>query len=150
MELHTLEPAVGSKKKRKRIGRGQGSGKGGTATKGHKGAQSRSGYKTRPYFEGGQTPLQRRIPKVGFKNPTRKEVKGINLSRLEAFATKVNISEITTDVLVAHKMIRAGEAYKILAKGKITKKINVIAPAFSHAAQQAIEACGGTIANVAS
>lgn len=146
MELHTLSLAEGARKKTKRKGRGQGSGKGGTSTKGHKGAQSRSGYKTRPHSEGGQMPLQRRVPKRGFNplNKTTKQV--IDLTKLVFLAEKANTIEITDELIRKHQLVQKGKPYKILnGKGELTKKLNVSVPFISIAAQEAIKKQGGTV-----
>lgn len=148
MELNTIHPAVGSNKKKRRIGRGPGSGKGGTSTRGHKGAKSRSGYKTKIGFEGGQMPLQRRLPKFGFKNINRVEYKAINLSDLETLAAARNLEKIGLEELRAAGFISSVQPVKILAKGAVTRAIAVEANAFSQAAQKAIEAAGGSIAKV--
>lgn len=148
MELNTIHPAVGSNKKKRRIGRGPGSGKGGTSTRGHKGAKSRSGYKTKIGFEGGQMPLQRRLPKFGFKNINRVEYKAINLSDLETLAVARNLEKIDAEELRAAGFISSAQPVKILAKGAVTRAIAVEANAFSQAAQKAIEAAGGSIAKV--
>ena len=147
MNLSTLKPADGSTKKRKRIGRGQGSGHGGTSTRGHKGAQSRSGYSRKMGFEGGQMPLQRRLPKVGFKNPFRVEYLGVNLDTLQSLAEKHNITEFTLDTFRKHNIGSKNDKIKILGRGKISNKINVVCHAFTDAAKTAIESVGGT-ANV--
>jgi large subunit ribosomal protein L15 len=148
MDLSNLQPAVGSVKTKTRIGRGPGSGKGGTSTRGHKGAKSRSGYSRKIGFEGGQMPLQRRLPKFGFKNPNRKEFKAINLRDLETLAQAKNLSRIGLEELREAGYINKKELVKILAKGSLTVKIDVEANAFSAAAQQAIEALGGTIVKI--
>ncbi len=148
MELNTIHPAVGSNKKKRRIGRGPGSGKGGTSTRGHKGAKSRSGYKTKIGFEGGQMPLQRRLPKFGFKNISRVEYKAINLSDLETLAAARNLEKIGLEELRAAGFISGAQLVKILAKGNVTRALAVEANAFSQAAQKAIEAAGGSIAKV--
>ncbi len=145
MDLSNLQPAVGSVKKKTRIGRGPGSGKGGTSTRGHKGAKSRSGYSRKIGFEGGQMPLQRRLPKFGFKNPNRTEYKAINLRDLEALAEAKQLQRIGIEELREAGYINNKDLVKILAKGTLTKKLEVSANAFSAAAQQAIEAVGGTI-----
>ena len=146
MELHRLKFAPGAKAKRKRIGRGEGSGRGGTATKGHKGAQSRSGYKTRPHREGGQTPLQRRLPKVGFKNPNRHSYIVLTLLQLEKLWTKRGEKQkLTRDVLIANRYVRKEERYKVLSSGKLSKPIHVAAHAISKSAQKELEEKGGTI-----
>lgn len=148
MELNTIHPAIGSNKKKRRIGRGPGSGKGGTSTRGHKGAKSRSGYKTKIGFEGGQMPLQRRLPKFGFKNINRVEYKAVNLSDLETLAAARNLEKIGLEELRAAGFISKTQFVKILAKGTVTRALAVEANAFSQAAQKAIEAAGGSIAKV--
>jgi len=148
MNLSSLKPAKGSVKARKRIGRGTGSGKGGTSTRGHKGAQSRSGYSSKRGFEGGQMPLQRRVPKFGFKNPFRVEYHGINLDTLQALAEKNKISSIDIDVLVKNGLADSNEKIKILGRGKLNSKLDVKAHAFSASAKEAIEAQGGTTATI--
>ncbi|HYX06360.1 MAG TPA: 50S ribosomal protein L15 [Bacteroidales bacterium] len=145
MDLSNLKPATGSVKSEKRIGRGEGSGKGGTSTRGHKGAKSRSGYKRKIGFEGGQMPLQRRVPKFGFKNPNRKEYKGINISVIQELATKNGLSVIDVETLRKARLISKNEMVKILGNGEITSKLEVKAHAFSKAAQEAIEAKEGTV-----
>ena len=144
MKLHTLKPANGSTQTRKRIGRGPGSGLGGTSTRGHKGAKSRSGYSKKIGFEGGQMPLQRRLPKFGFKNINRVEYKGINLSTLQALAEKNNLEKIGVAELVAAGFIGNKTLVKILGNGQITAKLAVEAHAFSKSAEAAIIAAGGT------
>jgi large subunit ribosomal protein L15 len=143
MDLSNLQPNEGSVKKRKRIGRGQGSGHGGTSTRGHKGAKSRSGYSKKIGFEGGQMPLQRRVPKFGFKNVNRKEYKAINLDVLETLAKEKSINEIDVQVLVDNGFISKNDLFKILGRGELTAKVNVKAHAFSKTAKQAIEDKGG-------
>jgi large subunit ribosomal protein L15 len=145
MELHNLQPAVGSNKKNKRIGRGPGSGYGGTSTRGHKGAKSRSGYSHKIGFEGGQMPLQRRVPKFGFKNINRVEYKAINLEVLEALATAKNLSKITVADLREAGLVPKKSLVKILGNGAITKAIEVEADAFSKKAEEAIAAAGGSV-----
>ena len=144
MDLSNLKPAKGSIKKGKRLGRGQGSGKGGTSTRGHKGAKSRSGYSKKIGFEGGQMPLQRRVPKGGFKNVNRKEYKGINIGVLQALAEKNNLDKIDIEVLIAAGFISKNALVKILGKGTLEKKLEVHAHAFSKSAIEAIEAKSGT------
>lgn len=145
MDLSNLTPAVGAiKKEGKRLGRGQGSGKGGTSTKGHKGQKAISGYSKKIGFEGGQMPIQRRLPKFGFKNINRVEYKGINLSTLEEFAVKTGILSIDNDILVEAGLAPKNKMIKILGHGTLTKKIEVKAHAFSKSAQEAIEALQGT------
>jgi large subunit ribosomal protein L15 len=148
MELHNLKPAKGSVKADKRIGRGQGSGKGGTSTRGHKGAQSRSGYSRKKGFEGGQMPLQRRLPKYGFKNINRIEYKAINISTLQALADKKNISDIDVQTLLDAGLISKRDQVKILGKGELKSKMNVKAHAFSKSAIQAIESLQGTVEKI--
>ena len=154
MELNNLKPAKGSTHHDKRIGRGAGSGHGGTATRGHKGAQSRSGYSRKLGFEGGQMPLyrripkmplQRRLPKFGFTNLKRVEFKPINLSTLEELAAKKNLTEVTIDTLVAAGFISSNDKVKILGNGAITKALTVKAHAFSKSAEAAITAAGGNV-----
>jgi large subunit ribosomal protein L15 len=147
MDLSNLKPAQGSTHNSKRKGRGQGSGKGGTSTKGHKGAQSRSGYSRKIGFEGGQMPLQRRLPKFGFTNINRKEFKGINISTLQYLAEKKNLVDIDIDTLIDAGLINKNAKVKILGNGNLTSKISVKAHAFSKKAVEAIEAAQGT-ANV--
>jgi len=144
MDLSNLRPAKGSIKKSKRIGRGQGSGKGGTSTRGHKGAKSRSGYSKKVGFEGGQMPLQRRVPKYGFKNINRVEYKGINISTLQILAENHNIEKIDFEVLVMAGLVSKNALVKILGKGTLDRKIDVYAHAFSKSAKEAIEAKKGT------
>ena len=144
MQLSNLKPAKGSTHKDKRIGRGQGSGRGGTSTKGHKGAQSRSGYSRKPGFEGGQMPLQRRLPKFGFNNMNRKEYKAINISTLQALAEKLSVSEITIDTMMNAGLVSKNHLVKILGNGELTIKLDVTAHAFSKSAVAAIEAQQGT------
>ncbi|TFH28395.1 MAG: 50S ribosomal protein L15 [Bacteroidia bacterium] len=148
MELSNLKPAKGSTKNRKRIGRGQGSGTGGTSTKGHKGQKSRSGYSRKTGFEGGQMPLQRRVPKFGFKNINRKEYKGINISTLQDLAEAKKISDIDVDVLIEAGLARKNSLVKILGNGELKAKLNVKAHAFSKSAVTAIEAAKGTVEKI--
>lgn len=145
MELHNLTPAPGAIKKGKRIARGQGSGRGGTSTKGHKGQQSRTGYKRKRHHEGGQMPLQMRIPKVGFNSPNRKDYVGINLDQLEAFATKHELKEVTLETLRKTNYIKKRDIVKILGRGELTGKISVEAHAATKTARAAIEEKGGQI-----
>lgn len=145
MDLSNLKPAAGSVKTNKRIGRGQGSGRGGTSTRGHKGAKSRSGYSKKVGFEGGQMPLQRRVPKFGFKNINRKEYKAINVDVLQALAEKNNITVIDIDVIVNAGLASKNDNVKILGKGTLTAKLEVKAHAFSKSAQSAIEAVEGSV-----
>jgi len=144
MDLSNLKPAKGSVKKGKRLGRGQGSGRGGTSTRGHKGAKSRSGYSKKIGFEGGQMPLQRRLPKFGFKNINRKEYKGINISTLQTLAEKNNLEKIDFEVLVMAGLVSKNSQVKILGKGTLERKLEVRAHAFSKSAVEAIEAKKGT------
>ena len=145
MELHNLQPAVGSNKKKRRIGRGPGSGKGGTSTRGHKGAKSRSGYKQKVGFEGGQMPLQRRLPKFGFKNINRVDYMAINISVLEELAQKNNLDKITVADLIQAGLVRKRQLVKILGVGTLTRKLDVEANAFSKKAEEAITSAGGSI-----
>ncbi|MBD5187177.1 MAG: 50S ribosomal protein L15 [Muribaculaceae bacterium] len=145
MELHNLKPAVGSNKKNKRIGRGPGSGYGGTSTRGHKGAKSRSGYKRKIGFEGGQMPLQRRVPKFGFKNINRVEYKALNLDALEALAAARNLEKITVADLRDAGLVSKKALVKILGNGSLTHKLEVEADAFSKKAEEAIVAAGGSV-----
>lgn len=145
MKLHTLQPAKGSVRSRKRIGRGQGSGKGGTSTRGHKGAKSRSGYSRKLGFEGGQMPLQRRVPKFGFKSPNRIESKPVNLGLLQELAEKHNLDTITVDTLVESGLVSKKDVVKVLGRGELTSKLNVSAHYFSASAAEAIEKVGGTV-----
>ncbi len=145
MEIHNMQPAVGSNKKNKRIGRGPGSGYGGTSTRGHKGAKSRSGYKRKIGFEGGQMPLQRRLPKFGFKNINRVEYKALNLDALETLAEAKNLTKITVEDLRAAGLVPKKALVKILGNGSISRAIEVEAPAFSKKAEEAITAAGGTV-----
>lgn len=145
MELHNLQPAVGSNKSNKRVGRGSGSGYGGTSTRGHKGAKSRSGYKHKIGFEGGQMPLQRRVPKFGFRNINRVEYKAINLDALEALAAAGNLEKITVADLRAAGLVPKKCLVKILGNGAISRKVEVEADAFSKKAEEAITAAGGSV-----
>lgn len=145
MQLHNLKPAAGSTHKTKRIGRGQGSGWAGTAGRGHKGAKSRSGSKLKRGFEGGQTPLQRRLPKRGFKSPNRVEYVAMNLDRVQAIVEKYNITEISPETLVSNGIIGKKDLIKVLGRGELTGAVKVTAHAFSAAAKQAIEEKGGSV-----
>ena len=145
MKLSNLKPAEGSVKKSKRIGRGTGSGRGGTSTRGHKGAGSRSGTSTKVGFEGGQMPLQRRIPKFGFKNINRVEYVGVNLDVLQALSEKFNLQSIDLDALKAHGLMSKSDKVKILGRGELKAKLEVKAHAFTATAKAAIEAIGGTV-----
>ncbi len=145
MNLSNLKPAEGSTKNRKRIGRGTGSGRGGTSTRGHKGAGSRSGTTTKVGFEGGQMPLQRRLPKIGFKNPNRVEYVGVNLDVLQKLSEQYSVASIDFDTLKEHGLVSRNDLVKILGRGELKAKVEVKAHAFSATAQKAIEAAGGTI-----
>ena len=145
MKLNNLKPAEGAVKARKRIGRGTGSGRGGTSTRGHKGAKSRSGYSKKIGFEGGQMPLQRRVPKYGFKNINRVEYKAINLSTLQALAESNSLETVNIATLIAAGFVSSNQLVKILANGTLTAKLTVEAHAFSAKAVEAIEAVGGTV-----
>ena len=145
MELHNLQPAVGSNKKNKRVGRGTGSGYGGTSTRGHKGAKSRSGYKRKIGFEGGQMPLQRRVPKFGFKNINRVEYKAINLDALETLAETAGLERIDVQALRDAGLVNKNAKVKVLGNGSLTHKLEVEADAFSKMAEEAITAAGGTV-----
>ncbi len=145
MELHNLKPAAGSIKSRKRIARGQGSGKGGTATRGHKGAKSRSGWKSKRGFEGGQMPIQMRLPKRGFKNPNRVAYVPINLERLQEISLKYKLETIDLDALTSAGIVRKNDKVKILGTGELTAKLAVTAHAVSSTAKEAIEALGGSV-----
>jgi large subunit ribosomal protein L15 len=148
MELSKLKPAEGSVKDRKRIARGQGSGYGGTATKGHKGAKARTGYKSKPGFEGGQMPLVRRLPKYGFNNINRVEYKGINLDTLQTLAETKSLTAIDVQTLYQSGLVSKKDKVKILGKGKLTIKLDVKAHGFSKTAQAAIEALQGTATKI--
>ena len=145
MELSNLKPAVGSNKSKRRIGRGPGSGMGGTSTRGHKGAKSRSGYKNKVGFEGGQMPLQRRVPKFGFKNINRVEYKAINIVTIDQLATNKNLDKVTVADLIQAGFVRKNQLVKVLGVGTLSKKIDVEANAFSKKAEEIITAAGGTI-----
>ncbi len=145
MELNNLKPAKGSTHHDKRIGRGAGSGHGGYATRGNKGAQSRSGYSRKLGFEGGQMPLQRRLPKFGFTNLKRVEFKPINLSTLEELASKNALTEINIDTLIGAGFVSDGDRVKILGNGSLSKALTVTANAFSKSAEAAITAAGGSV-----
>ena len=144
MELNNLKPAKGSVKKEKRIGRGQGSGHGGTSTRGHKGAKSRSGYSSKKGFQGGQMPLQRLVPKFGFKNINRVEYKAINLSTIQKLAEELKLSSIDFQTLLEAGFVSKNDKVKILAKGELKSKVDVKAHAFSKTAKEAIEKLEGT------
>jgi large subunit ribosomal protein L15 len=145
MNLSNLKPAEGSVKNRKRIGRGQGSGRGGTSTRGHKGAKSRSGYSSKVGFEGGQMPLQRRVPKYGFKNINRVEYRGINLDILQGLFDNKNISELNIATLVENGLAHKNDRVKILGRGELKAKVDVTVHAISTTAKAAIEANGGSV-----
>lgn len=144
MKLHTLKPVSGSTHSRKRIGRGPGSGKGGTSTRGHKGAKQRSGYSKKIGFEGGQMPLQRRLPKFGFKNINRVEYKAINISTIQTLAQAKNLEKVGIEELIAAGFVSSSQLVKILGNGELTAKLSVEAHAFSKSAEAAITAAGGT------
>ncbi len=145
MNLNNLKPASGSVKNNKRVGRGQGSGRGGTSTRGHKGAQSRSGYSRKVGFEGGQMPLQRRVPKFGFKNHERVEFKAVNISALEELAAKHQLTAINPETLAGAGLVSSRDKVKILGDGALTVKLEVSAHAFSKSAVAAIEAQQGQV-----
>lgn len=147
MKLHTLKPAEGSTKTNKRLGRGQGSG-GSTAGRGHKGAKSRSGYSKKFGFEGGQMPLQRRVPKFGFKNNYKIYYKAVNLDLLEKIAEKNKGAELSFDLLVSNGIIGKNDKIKVLGRGELKSKVNVQAHAFSETAIKAIEKAGGTATKI--
>ena len=145
MKLNTLTPAAGSiKRQKKRLGRGEGSGKGGTSTKGHKGAQSRSGYSQKRGFEGGQMPLQRRIPKFGFKNISRLEYHGVNLDVIQKLIESKKMTAIDAKVFVENRLAHKNDRIKILGRGELKAKVDIKAHAFSATAKAAIEAKGGS------
>lgn len=148
MKLNNLTPAAGSKGREKRIGRGEGSGHGGTSTRGHKGAQARSGYSRKIGFEGGQMPIQRRLPKFGFTNPNRVEYKAINVAALQELAQKFNLEAITLETLIEAGFVNRKQLVKILGNGELTLKLNVTAHAFSKSAIAKIEAVGGTATTI--
>ena len=150
MDLSNLKPAEGSvKNKGKRVGRGQGSGKGGTATRGHKGAKSRSGYSKKLGFEGGQMPLQRRVPKFGFKNINRKEYQGINLDTLQKLVDDKKIKDsVDLDTLIELRLAGKNDLVKILGRGELSAKLKVTAHKFTASAQKAIEAAGGEVVTI--
>ena len=144
MKLSNLKPAAGSTHSRRRLGRGPGSGLGGTSTRGHKGAKARSGYKRKIGFEGGQMPLQRRLPKFGFKNINRVEYQVVNLSSIQKLAEKKNLEKITIEDMVVAGLVSAKGLVKVLGNGKLTTKVEVVANAFSKTAEEAIQNVGGT------
>jgi large subunit ribosomal protein L15 len=144
MKLHTLKPSEGSIGREKRIGRGEGSGHGGTSTRGHKGAQSRSGYSRKLGFEGGQMPIQRRLPKFGFNNPNKVEYKAVNLATLQALSEKTGLSAITVDTMIENGLVARKDLVKVLGNGELTVKLDVTAHAFSKSAVAKIEAAHGS------
>ena len=144
MKLNNLKPAAGSTHSRRRLGRGPGSGLGGTSTRGHKGAKARSGYKRKVGFEGGQMPLQRRLPKFGFKNINRVEYQVVNLSSIQKLAEKTNLEKITIEDMVVAGLVSAKGLVKVLGNGTLTAKFEVVANAFSKSAEEAIQNVGGT------
>jgi len=148
MNLTNLTPADGSVKTVKRIGRGQGSGRGGTSTRGHKGQKSRSGYSRKVGFEGGQMPLQRRVPKFGFRNINRVEYKGINIDSIQQLVDKTKLSEITIETLIKNGLASKHDRIKILGRGALTAKVTVKANKFSASAVAAIEGAGGTVETI--
>lgn len=148
MKLNNLKPAEGSTKTRKRIGRGQGSGRGGTSTRGHKGAQSRSGYSSKAGFEGGQMPLQRRIPKFGFKNINRVEYVGVNLDTIQTLIDEKKVTSISPEILAQNGLVSKKDRIKILGRGELKAKVEVTAHAFSATAKSAIEAAGGSALSI--
>ena len=143
MKLENLKPAKGATKNSKRVGRGQGSGKGGTSTRGTKGAQARAGYEHKIGFEGGQMPIQRRLPKFGFKNPTRVEFKAVNVAALQALSEKLGKAEIDVEDLKAAGLAAKNDLVKVLGNGELTSALTVTADAFSKSAISKIEAAGG-------
>jgi large subunit ribosomal protein L15 len=149
MKLNDLKPAKGSVKSNYRRGRGQGSGGGGTATRGHKGAQSRSGYSSKRGFEGGQMPLQRRLPKFGFKNINRVEYRGINLDILQGLAEKTKATEINVDLLIQNGLASKNDLVKILGRGELKSKVTINVHAFTASAKKAIEEKGGVATVIA-
>ena len=145
MKLESLKPAAGSTRKGKRIGRGQGSGRGGTSTRGHKGAKSRSGYSRKIGFEGGQMPLQRRVPKFGFKNNNKVVFKPVNLDALQKLNEEKNVTEIDSTILKENGLVGKGELVKILGRGELKASLKITANKFSESAKAAIEKAGGSI-----
>ncbi|MCB0642020.1 MAG: 50S ribosomal protein L15 [Phaeodactylibacter sp.] len=145
MKLNSLKPAAGATRKKRRIARGQGSGFGGTATRGHKGAKSRSGYKRKRNFEGGQMPLQMRLPKRGFKNPNRVSYVPINLERLEEIAEKYNTKTIDLEMLLGNRIVRKNDRVKVLGTGELNSALSVSVHAISASAKEAIEGKGGSV-----
>ena len=145
MNLNSLKPAEGSTKNRKRIGRGTGSGRGGTSTRGHKGAKSRSGYSSKRGFEGGQMPLQRRVPKFGFKNINRVEYRGINLDIIQKLVDEKKITSVDMEVLIANGLAHKNDLIKVLGRGELKSKVDVKIHAISATAKAAVEAKGGSV-----
>ena len=143
MNLNSLKPATGSVKTKKRLGRGQGSGMGGTSTRGHKGAQSRSGYSQKSHFEGGQMPLQRRVPKFGFKNINRVEYKALNLDSLQALVDKTSATVVDIETLYNNGLVAKTDLVKVLNRGELKAAVEVKVHAFSKTAAEAIEKAGG-------
>jgi len=143
MNLNNIQPATGATHNSKRIGRGQGSGKGGTATKGHKGQKARAGYSQKIGFEGGQMPLQRRLPKFGFNNISRKEYRGINLDTIQALVDAKNLSEVTKEVLVENGLASKNDLVKILGRGELKSTVSISAHKFTKSAEEAISKAGG-------
>ena len=148
MNLSNIKPAKGSTKKRKRVGRGEGSGHGGTSTRGHKGAKSRSGYSSKIGFEGGQMPLQRRVPKFGFNSPNRVEYKGVNLDTLQALVEKLGKNTILPQDIIDNGLTGKHDLIKILGRGELSAKVEISAHKFSKSAQAAIEAAGGSVQTI--
>lgn len=148
MNLNNLRPAEGSRKSQRRIGRGQGSGYGGTSTRGHKGAKSRSGYSKKIGFEGGQMPLQRRVPKFGFKSLNRTEYKAVNLDMLQSLVDRKNLTDINPEVLRANGLLGSNEMVKILGRGELNAKVTITAHKFSATAKAGIEAKGGNCSEI--
>ncbi len=148
MDLSSLKPASGSIKKCKRIGRGEGSGRGGTSTRGHKGAKSRSGYSQKIGFEGGQMPLARRMPKFGFTSRNKIVYRALNLNEIEALSEQLGKEELTVNDMVLAGLVKKNDKVKLLANGKLTKKINVKVHAFSKSAQRAVEALNGIVEKI--
>ena len=148
MNLSNITPASGSTKKRKRVGRGEGSGHGGTSTRGHKGAKSRSGYSSKIGFEGGQMPLQRRVPKFGFTSPNRVEYKGVNLDTLQELVDKIKKNTIVPQDFIDNGLANKKDLIKVLGRGELKAKVEVSAHKFSKSAQAAIEAAGGSVQTI--
>ena len=148
MNLSNIKPAKGSIKKRKRVGRGEGSGHGGTSTRGHKGAKSRSGYSSKIGFEGGQMPLQRRVPKFGFTRPNRVEYKGVNLDTLQELVDKIKKNTIVPQDFIDNGLANKKDLIKVLGRGELKAKVEVSAHKFSKSAQAAIEAAGGSVQTI--